>query len=81
MSARIKLYSVEIQICATVYVKADSPQEARLKVAQFSDDTFEFDGEHISRRRFDDPLLPEISLSPAMTACGLWSGAEPQEVA
>jgi hypothetical protein len=69
----MNLYSTEIRICATLYVKANSPEEALEKAAKFATDApFEFEGQEVSDKGYDDPSLPEISLSPAMSGHGLW---------
>lgn len=62
------LYCAEITIAATVYVQAKNKTEAKKMIRELHHDISE-DGfsELISGARFDDPDLPEISLSPAMT--------------
>lgn len=73
------LYSVEVMICATAYIKAGSGDEALKIAAGLKDDSLELleqDGEvPISGKRFGDRDLPSVSLSPAMTIHGLWAGA------
>lgn len=61
------LYSIDIKVVATAYIKADSEEEALEKVKGLHLDGIEVSGDIISERQFDDPDLPEISLSPAMT--------------
>ena len=69
-----KLYRVDVQIYATAYIKASSAAEARTIAKNLKDETLEvvcMDGDlPISGRRYDDPLLPDVSLSPAMTVVG-----------
>lgn len=73
----MKLYLIDVRLAGTVYVRADSPEEATQKAERFmKDEPFEFEGLGISGRRFDDPLLPDISLSPAFTGHGVWPDAE-----
>lgn len=68
----MKVYSVDIKLAATVYVRADNAKEARRMASNFSKNCFEFRGEDISSLEFDDPRLPDVSLSPAMTGHGIW---------
>jgi hypothetical protein len=73
----MNLYSVDVKICATAYVKANSPEEALKKVVeQYGGQPGALvevgESDDVSGRRFDDPELPDISLSPAMTAYGPW---------
>lgn len=70
------VWSIDVKITGTAYVRANSAREARRKLPD------QFDGEpylglemreggagdfEISGADFDDPTLPELSLSPAMT--------------
>jgi hypothetical protein len=67
-----KVYSADVLIYATVYIRADSPEEAKeLYSKEFRGQALELltDDYQISNRQFDDPNLPDISLSPAMTIC------------
>lgn len=81
----MNVYGVEIKICATAYVKARSEAEAIEEVRKL-DGTFlelqEDDGNDppISNRRYDDPSLPDISISPAMTVYGPWDQDATAEV-
>lgn len=68
----MKVYSVDIKMAATVYVRADNAKEARRMATAFSTNCFEFRGEHVSSLEFDDPRLPDASLSPVMTGHGIW---------
>ena len=78
-----KVYSVDVKICATAYIKAKSAAEARTKALALKDkcldveDGVEGNSEiEISNLRFDDPALPNVSLSPAMTCHGIWPSAK-----
>lgn len=74
------LYQVEMQVCATAYIKAKNAVEAReiadgLKYS--SPSILDSGGDvEVCGRQFDDPDLPDVSLSPAMTIHGVWPGAE-----
>lgn len=69
----MKLYQADIPIWATAYVRANSPEEAKAKIiAAAKDRAFEFEEDDdeelpISGKSFDDPELPDVSLSPAMS--------------
>lgn len=72
----MKLYQVEMKLCATAYIKASSKQEALAK-AQALKDLSPTILDHyadvpVSGLDFDNPDLPEISLSPAMCIHGPW---------
>jgi hypothetical protein len=70
-----KVYRVEVELRATAYVRADSEEAALARLRGFDKDSLEIGrrdqqiGEDlwISGRQYDDPALPEVSLSPAMT--------------
>lgn len=75
----MNVYSIDIQLAGTVYVKADSEDEA-LALAQKRMDVddsgfgiaIEVDSDPmISGLQYDDPDLPEVSISPAMTVRGV----------
>lgn len=74
----MNLYSIDVQIAATAYIKANSEAEARAKAAALKDENpaiLDSEGDvEISGASFDDPSLPDVSLSPAMTIKGLWPG-------
>lgn len=68
------VYSIDVKIYATAYIRADSEAEA-LKIAKaMKDDCLELceqDGDPaISGLNYDNPDLPGVSLSPAMTIYG-----------
>ncbi|WP_294533403.1 hypothetical protein [uncultured Rhodoblastus sp.] len=65
-----RLYRADMRLYATVYVRAPNKTAARRVAREFANHVFEFSGDHVSNRDLDDPDLPEISLSPAMTGNG-----------
>lgn len=64
----MNLYSVQLTINATAYIKAESAQEA-LEIArdEYASETTEDVGGYCSELEYDNPELPDVSLSPAMT--------------
>ncbi len=64
---KLKVFSQDIRIVGTVYVKAENRKEAKKKIKDLTGDGLEVSGALISGLQFDDENLPEISLSPAMT--------------
>lgn len=79
--ARKRLYSVEVMICATAYIMATSEDDALAQangLKHQSPAIQDSGGEvPVSGLRYDDPRLPPVSLSPAMTIHGAWPGASP----
>lgn len=78
----MNLYNIDIKIYGTAYIKANSEEEALTIVKSFNMDGIklreDLDAEiPISGQGFDDPDLPEFSLSPAMTIYGPDDGVEP----
>ena len=78
----MKLYSVDIPIVATAYIKAASSEEALSKAQKLRNLSLELSEDPnqeipICGKPFDDPDLPEVSLSPAMTICRLPDGTDP----
>jgi hypothetical protein len=79
------LYRVEVQIGATAYIKAKDVKEATKKAKTLKDNAIYVETAHdgdvsdveISGLQFDNPDLPDISLSPAMTIHGMWPGDFP----
>ena len=69
------IYRVEVRVEATAYVRADSAEQAQAGMLALDGETFELsrrdvqltDQLWVSGRQYDDPELPVISLSPAMT--------------
>jgi hypothetical protein len=84
------VYRVDVQIAGTAYIKAENEEQALEKAKELNDATIEvplLGGQDvpaadvtISGRRFEDPKLPEVSLSPMLTVHGVWPGAEVEEV-
>jgi hypothetical protein len=72
----MNLYQVELKICGTAYIKAESEKEAMEIAKKLNMDCLELtpqDGEvPISGLDFKNPSLPGVSLSPAMTIHGPW---------
>lgn len=75
------LYSIEINIVATAYIKADTVQQAMKIAKDMKNCTPALDSDGgdfpISGRDFSDPDLPEVSISPAMTIHGPCKGQVP----
>lgn len=68
-----KLWGVDVRVYATVYVRAGSADEALAIARGLELSTIEVDGGgdvEVSGLSFDDPDLPDVSLSPAMTIVG-----------
>ena len=75
------LYSIDVKLYATAYIRARSADEA-LKIARGLKDSSPAILDHegdvlVSGARFSDPELPDVSLSPAMTIHGPDRGARP----
>lgn len=75
----MKVYSVDIRVTATAYIKADSRIEALSKAKGLHGDCLNVKNPtesevDISALRFDNPDLPDISLSPVMTIWGAVPG-------
>lgn len=73
----MKIYSIEVALYATVYIKADSPEEAKekaerqlmtstIEVMADSPDGFICEWDYDRLLEADDPAF-DITLSPAMT--------------
>jgi len=75
----MKVYRIDVQIAGTLYVKATSEKAAR-EIATDATDMVCLEVEdvcseiEISGKQYDDPDLPDVSLSPAMTVHGIWPG-------
>jgi hypothetical protein len=81
LTTRLRLYTVDVTVCATAYIKAANKTSA-LAIAQglarrtINSDPRDGSGDiEISTLPFDDPMLPDVSVSPAMTCHGVWAGA------
>jgi hypothetical protein len=75
----MKLYRQDVRICGMVYVKAKSQAEAISKVKALAGKGIDTENSAdadvpVSGARYNDPGLPEISLSPAMTLKGIEPG-------
>ncbi len=66
-----KIYSIGLTVYATAYIRASTPEEAQDIARDLRDTSLEVadaGGETpICGLKFDDPRLPDVSLSPAMT--------------
>jgi hypothetical protein len=77
-----RVFAVDIKIWATAYIRAVDEEEAIEKLqslrneslelpnTDWADEDEEIIGPRISGRQYDDPELPEVSLSPAVTIDG-----------
>lgn len=74
------IYSIEVKLCATAYIRANSPEEAiELAKQNYGEGTGEelpTDDVSISGRGYGDPRLPDASLSPAVSYYGPFDGGE-----
>lgn len=77
----MKVYSIDLVVAATAYIKAENEEEAIAKIREFADGELMVEGTMISDAQFRSPNLPDVSLSPAMTIHGPWQGQGFQEVA
>ena len=75
-----KLYSVDVRVFATAYIRAESVEEAKAKALEGLDGqqiylaTGDEQAVPVSGERYDSPDLPEVSLSPVATlACLAYS--------
>lgn len=71
----MNVYSIDIRVAATAYVKADTEADALRKVATIHGDCLNVHNPvesevEISSAMLDDPELPEVSISPVMTVWG-----------
>lgn len=76
------IYSIDLKVAATAYVRADSQADA---IQALKDEIglngCDYADIEISGVALDSPELPDISLSPAMTIYGPWgSWSEMEEV-
>lgn len=76
----MNLYEIDVRIAGTAYIKAKSKAEAVRKAKGLKHLSLQLGEDEqgelpISGRDYDDPRLPEISLSPAMTIHGPWNAA------
>jgi|GEM_PF-1730367 len=83
-----KVFAVPVTIHATAYIRAESADAALdMTTAELfqvalvlPDSVATVEGPPVSGLAFDDPRLPKVSLSPAMTLAGVPDGAEPERV-
>jgi len=82
------VYSLDVVIHATLYVKAEDRNDLSRKINSLSSpDLIELHlmeqdagGMEICGKRYNDPDLPEVSLSPAMTLGRIKSAIKAEEV-
>lgn len=89
-----KVFSIDVWICATAYIRADNEREAAQIARDMHMTTLELptgidittgddDPIEISGAQLDSEALPDVSLSPAMTLYGPLSsdtGSEPGDL-
>lgn len=79
----MNLYSIELKVCATAYIKANSQGEAMAIANKLARRSIITNGDGadvpISEHDYLDPSMPEVSVSPAMTITGVWSEFEEKE--
>lgn len=70
----MNVYSIDVMICATAYIKAETEAEAQAIALGLKDsalELYEQEGEvPISGKDLDNPDLPDVSFSPAMSVKG-----------
>lgn len=80
----MKIYAIEMKVCATAYVRAESPGDALRTAAglALSSPAIQdaFGTVPVSGKCYSSPDLPDVSLSPAMTIWGIWDGAKAEQV-
>jgi hypothetical protein len=79
----MKVFSRDIMICGTAYVRAENADAAELLFQGMRDTSLEFSegstGDHeISGAHLDSPSLPDESFSPAMSVVGPVVGGAPE---
>lgn len=76
------MFSIDVKIYATAYIRANTAADARRIAEEMKDYTLELDEQDgavpISGLDYDDPELPPVSLSPAMTIHGPDDDAQPE---
>lgn len=76
------IYSVDVKICGTAYIKADSPEQAQKKLDELYQSGFEVAPDtYVCDLPFNHPDLGEFTLSPAMTLYGRFGDDTPMEEA
>lgn len=72
----MKIYQIDVEVAATAYIQAKNKDEARRRLKDFiANGLGEMSGPEVSGLRLDDPALPDVSLSPAMTLLGPYENA------
>jgi hypothetical protein len=70
----MSIYSITVTVFATAYIRAGSADEAKAKAFALENHVLEIEDAGsevaISGLKLNDPELPDISLSPAMTVIG-----------
>ena len=76
MSEKLNVYTADIKLCATAYIRAKSQAEARRILQEqygkhsslelFTDDVV------VSDRSYESERLPEASISSRLTCYGAW---------
>lgn len=77
----MNVYSIDVRIYATAYIKAETPKEAQKIARDLEGRNLELSpgdyGIEISGAQLGSTHLPAVSLSPAMTVRGPDRGARP----
>ncbi|MBY0561535.1 hypothetical protein [Hyphomicrobium sp.] len=68
----MKIFQLDIPVWATAYIKAKTIEEARQKARTLASGQLDAEGKDqadvpFSGQRFEDPDLPDVSVSPIMT--------------
>jgi hypothetical protein len=71
----MNVYSIDVKIYATAYIRAETQEQALEIARELKDTALNFpdyvdSDPMISGRQYDDPDLPDLSLSPIMTIHG-----------
>lgn len=82
----MQVYSIDLKIYATAYIRAKSPEAARKRAKQLQGlaalelPPGDYGALPVSGLTYDNPRLPDVSLSPAMSIHGPDEGDRPQLV-
>lgn len=79
----MSIYRVDVVVYASLYVRADDADQARARASGLENLVLEVADTGRSEvpicgLRYDDPALPDVSLSPAMTVIGPGDNDEPE---
>jgi hypothetical protein len=85
----VNVYSIDIKICATAYIKAETEEQAmEIAKREFVEnsgmelpDNLDWLEMPITGMDYDSPDLPAVSLSPAMTFHGLFDETTTPDIA